>query len=89
MEPLDRLAALLPKPKRPAFEDVWRVCLANGGTKEMAQAFYDKWEAVGWYKVNPTQPITNYVPLLQMFIRNWNTNDNRRKPTTEDALKDW
>ena len=80
----EALINLLPKPKVPAFEDVHRNALRLGGTEEMAEAFYNKWDAVGWYKVNPTQPIMNYVPLLQMFISNWKQNDQQRSKSNQN-----
>jgi hypothetical protein len=74
----DEFFSRLPKPKIPTLENVQMNTMRLGGTPEMAQAFYNKWDAVGWYKVNPTQPIINYIPLLSMFIQNWKTNDQQR-----------
>ena len=81
----DEFFARLPKPRIPQFDEVHHKALQLGGTKEMAEAFFNKWDAVGWYKINPTQPIMNFVPLLSMFIQNWRNNESSRKPNKPGA----
>lgn len=65
---------LFRKPQVPTFEDVHRVFIQNGGTKEQAEAFYNKHTGTGWFLNN--SPIVNYSSLIPSFIRNWKTNHN-------------
>lgn len=80
----DEFFARLPKPRIPPIDEVKMNAIKMGGTAEMADAFYSKWDAVGWYKINPTQPIMNYMPLLSMFIQNWKTNDKQRGKSNQN-----
>jgi hypothetical protein len=57
------------KPKIPTKDEVWEVFSRSGGTKEMAKAFWEKYEAVGWFA--NSNPITNFVPLANKFIDTW------------------
>lgn len=84
-------------PVIPTIEKVEEVFLSNGGDVEMAKKFYNKWEAVGWYKNN--SPITNFSNLVYDFIDNWNKNlknvngtDQTKLGTSEarvEKLKTW
>jgi hypothetical protein len=53
----------------PTRDDVRRVFYNNGGTEEMADAFFGKHSATGW-RLNNT-PIVNYVSLVPTFIKNY------------------
>lgn len=58
----------------PKIEEVERVFLQQGGTKEMALHFFNHHEAMGW-KIRGT-PIKNFSPLIGNFITNWKENQN-------------
>jgi len=57
------------QPRIPTKDEVWEVFSRGGGTKEMAKAFWEKYEAVGWFANN--NPITNFIPLANKFIDTW------------------
>jgi uncharacterized protein YdaU (DUF1376 family) len=58
-------------------EEVERIFLQQGGTKEMALAFFNRYEAVDW-KIRGT-PIKNFTPLIGTFITNWKQNTNGKQ----------
>lgn len=53
----------------PEIETVERVFIQQGGTKEMALAFFNKYSAVGW--VARGSPIKDFSFLVGTFITNW------------------
>ncbi len=57
----------------PKITEVERVFLQQGGTKEMALAFFNRYEAVEWKIRGST--ITNYPTLIGTFIINWHKNE--------------
>lgn len=67
---------LFRKPKIPDKKEVWEVFSGHGGTKEMAKAFYEKYESVGWFKSG--SPITNFSNLVPSFITNWLRNEKHK-----------
>jgi len=76
---------LFRQPKIPLFDDVHRVFLNNGGTKEMAESFFNKHSATGWFANG--SPITNFSTMVPGYIRNWKNNENGKTPkrTTADT----
>ena len=69
------------QPNIPTKEQVWEVFQRNGGTKEMAKSFYEKYESVGW--ITNTGAITNFTPLATRFISTWITIEERSKKNNE------
>ena len=61
----------------PTFEKVWEVFQRQGGTKEMAESFFNKHQATEW-KINNT-PIARWEFLSNNFIASWNRNEQERK----------
>jgi len=61
----------------PIFEKVYETFKFKGGTKEMAEAFFNKHNALGW-RINNT-PISKWEFLVPSFILNWNKNEEDRK----------
>jgi hypothetical protein len=55
--------------RTPTQDEVRRVFHQNGGTEEMADAFFGKHSATGW-RLNNT-PIVSYVHLVPTFIKNY------------------
>lgn len=77
---------LFRQPTIPSFDDVHRNFLSRGGTKEMAEAFYNKWSAVGWFMNG--SPIVNYAALISNFIHCWNKNNSKPKDNIS-AIEKW
>lgn len=76
---------LFRKPNIPTLEDVHRLFLQNGGSEEMATAFFEKNNSVGWFLKG--SPITNFVNLIPSFIKNWNEIKNKNgKQFTKNKL---
>lgn len=65
----------------PPFEDVDRWFRGAGGTTEMAQKFYNKWDAVGW--VQNGSRIVRWASLAGNFIKNYHDNEDGRKKRIE------
>jgi len=70
------------KPTIPTKQQVLEKIIAAGGTKEMAKAFYEKYEGTGWF-LNGS-PVVNFIPLAQKFITNWKTNHNGNSEPEQD-----
>ena len=68
---------LFRKPNIPLKDDVIRVFIQNGGTKEMAEKFYLKHESTGWFYNG--SPIINYTSLASSYISSWKTNEENKK----------
>lgn len=66
---------LFRKPNIPDLPDVQMAFTQLGGTKEMAQTFYEKNEALGWFLSGG--PITNFRNLVPSFIKNWKLYENK------------
>lgn len=67
---------LFRQPVIPEKEDVLRVFLRHGGTKEMAKKFWDRNESTGWFARG--SPITNFANLVPSFVDNWNKNEKNK-----------
>jgi len=70
---------LFRQPKIPTLEEVHRAFLDSGGTKEMADIFFNNNQSTGWFLRG--SPITNFKNLLPSFISNWTKNEKNAKPT--------
>ncbi|MGN7818820.1 hypothetical protein ACTJJB_01750 [Chitinophaga sp. 22536] len=73
-----------PPPSRaaPPLEDVKRFFRGAGGTEEMAEKFYNKWDSTGW--LNNGSKIVRWAGLANTFITNYREIEERdgRKATT-------
>lgn len=78
---------LFRQPVIPTKEDVYRAFLSSGGTKEMADVFYDKNNSTNWFLRG--SPIINFRNLLPSFISNWTKNEKNGKSTgaNQDATE--
>ena len=74
---------LFRQPNIPTQEQVWEVICRAGGTKEMAESFFQKYESYGWITSNGA--ITNFVPLANRFVYNWKKNDEK-KPQVKKSI---
>jgi hypothetical protein len=72
----------------PKLEIVEESFLRNGGTKEMAAAFFSKHSAMDWEIKG--HPIKNWMALVATFIANWHYNNSKNakhsKSHTENKL---
>lgn len=79
---------LFRQPTIPNLEEVQMNFVSCGGTKQMAEAFYNKHEATGWFLKG--SPIVNYKSLIPNFIKIFNENESKsnktRQQTTNEAL---
>lgn len=91
---------LFRQPNIPTIENVTESFIRNGGTKQMAELFYNKHSSTGWFLNN--NPIINYISLIPNFIINFNKFDqngnkskqsiSKTKLTSDEqfaALKSW
>ncbi len=69
-----------PLKTNPKKEEVERVFIQQGGTKEMALAFFNRYESVQW-KIRGTD-VLNFAPLVGTFIVNWKENSNKNSNNT-------
>lgn len=77
------VAAPPSRPNGPPLEEVIRFFRGAGGTEEMAQAFWNKWEATEW--MDGYSKIRNWAPKANNFITTWYKNDkNGRKTNPQD-----
>lgn len=63
---------LFRKPVIPTLESVREIFLRNGGTDEMADKFFLKYDALGWFLGN--SPVQNFASLVPSFINNFHRN---------------
>jgi hypothetical protein len=80
---------LFRQPNIPTLEQVRHTFFQQGGTDEMAEAFYNKHSGTGWF-LNGS-PIVNYATLISNFIINFNkfknkTNAKSRTEQTNSTL---
>ena len=79
---------LFRQPNIPTFEQVCHTFFQNGGTEEMATAFFNKHSGTGWF-LNGS-PIVNYSTLISNFINNFkkfnNAKSKSRTETTNESL---
>lgn len=67
---------LFRQPNPPTKNEVWEFFSRNGGTKEMAKAFFEKYEATGWFLNN--SPIVKWGSLANKFLENWKQIESQR-----------
>lgn len=77
---------LFRQPQIPTLEEVKLAFSSSGGTVQMAEIFFNKHSATGWF-LN-SSPITNFRNLIPNFITNFNKNEskqskNRNQQTNE------
>lgn len=75
---------LFRKPKIPTKNQVLQSFLDQGGTKEMAAAFWSKHDAADWF-LNGS-PIIRFSSLIPSFIRNWNKNNEKNGESSAPPL---
>jgi len=68
---------LFRQPNIPTKEQVWEFFHGAKATKEMAKAFYDKYDGTGWF-INGS-PIVKWKSFANNFITNWNKIEEQRK----------
>jgi hypothetical protein len=73
---------LFRKPNIPLETQVHEAFVLRGGTKEMADSFFQKHASTGWYLRG--SPITNFINLVPSFIENWRKNEQRGVKKTEN-----
>lgn len=61
----------------PPIEEVKMFFSGAGGTDEMAEAFWNKWEGFGWQQNNTK--IKNWRPFGNNFIATWYRNEKEKK----------
>ena len=66
------------QPKIPLPEEVQMCFTKNGGTKEMADKFYEVNQSTGWFY--KSSPITNFRNMVPGYIRAWTENEAKRPP---------
>lgn len=71
--------------EKPSFETIHRVFVQNGGSKEMAEHFFNTHEATEWRTRNG--PIRNYAPLISNYIQNWKQNELNTNRTGKRTSK--
>lgn len=64
---------LYKKPHTPTFDQVHEAFIRRGGTKEMAQRFFDSNQATGWF--HKGSPIENFLYMVPGYVDNWKRND--------------
>ncbi len=72
------------QPVIPTKEEVLECFVRNGGTKEMADSFYNSNESTGWFYKG--SPITNFSTRVYSFITNWNKNENGKEKIVNSDL---
>ena len=78
---------LFRQPKIPLIEDVKFAFNQSGGTNEMAEMFFNKHDATGWFINN--SPIVNFKSLIPNFISNFKkiNNEQHSKPNSKAGKK--
>lgn len=61
----------------PEKSEVQRVFLSQGGTMQMAEQFFNKYQALGWM-INGS-PVKQYGYLVANYIQNWKNNGKGKK----------
>jgi len=73
---------LFRKPNIPTFEQVHEEFIKKGGTKEMAEKYYEINSGLDWYYKN--SPITNFRHFVSSYISSWKNNDNKNSKTIKN-----
>jgi uncharacterized protein YdaU (DUF1376 family) len=67
----------------PPKVEVQRVFIQEGGTIEMAEHFYNKYQSIGW--VLNGSPVKQWGYLVKNFIINWKKNNDGKNNFTSNA----
>lgn len=67
----------------PPKEQVKLIFLQQGGTLEMAEHFYNKYQAIGW--ILNGSPVKQWGYLVKNFIINWKKNNDGKNNYTSNA----
>lgn len=67
----------------PPKGEVQRLFIQQGGTMEMAEHFYNKYQAIGW--VLNGSPVKQWGYLVKNFIINWKKNNDGKNNHTSNA----
>lgn len=67
----------------PAKTEVQRIFIQQGGTLEMAEQFYNKYQSVAW--VLNGSPIKKWGYLVKNYITNWKNNSNGKNNSAKNA----
>lgn len=65
----------------PNLNQVIEKFISSGGTKEMAEKYFENSEAKGWMINN--QPVYNWEATVKGYINRWKSNDNKQIDETE------
>lgn len=65
----------------PSFQQVHESFVQAGGSKEQAEAFFGKYEAVGW--LIQGSEIGNFTSLIPSYLRNWKKNNGQQPETPQ------
>ena len=76
---------LFRQPKIPLIEDVKFAFSQSGGTNEMAEMFFNKHDATGWFINN--SPIINFKSLIPNFISNFKKINNEQQQYSKPNSK--
>jgi len=74
---------LFRKPNIPTFEQVYEEFIRKGGTKEMAEKFFEINSGLDWYYKN--SPITNFRHFVSSYISSWKNNDSKKIKTIKNV----
>tara|TARA_R110000868_G_scaffold111794_2_gene301600 strand:+ start:671 stop:1543 length:873 start_codon:yes stop_codon:yes gene_type:complete len=74
---------LFRKPNVPTFEQVHEDFIRKGGTKEMAEKFFEINSGLDWYYKN--SPITNFRHFVSSYISSWKNNDSKKIKTIKNV----
>lgn len=69
------------QPIIPTKQEVLESFVQNGGTKEMAEKFYQVNESTGWFY--KSSPVTNFRMQVYSFVENWKRNEKNKPPPVE------
>lgn len=75
---------LFRQPNIPNKVQVWEFFKGAGATKEMAKAFYEKYEGTGWF-LNGS-PIVKWQSVGNSFISTWNKIEEQKKAKSQPQV---
>jgi hypothetical protein len=84
-ESLLKNSNLFRKPNVPTFEQVHEEFIRKGGTKEMAEKFFEINSGLDWYYKN--SPITNFSNFVSGYISSWKNNDDKSQKIPKTTYK--
>lgn len=75
---------LFRQPVVPELSEVQRVFKDHGGTEEMANKFFDGYQATGWF--HKGSALRNFSSLVPGYINSWRQNDGNQQNGTEKKM---